>query len=461
MPQPAASTADAQASTPEVRGGAAVTAVFVVDKHGNPLMPTRPGKARVWLASGRAEVVRLNPFTIRLRDREGGNTQPIELKIDPGSKTTGLALTVLGKTRGWFVISAWELIHRGRAIRDGLLARAQLRRGRRGRKTRYRQARFLNRARSKQASWLPSSLRSRVDNVMAFANKIHRCCPVTSLPIEQVRFDTQLMQNPDVTGVLYQQGTLKGYEVREYLLEKWGRKCCYCQAKDVPLQIEHLIPRSQGGTDRVSNLTLACNRCNQKKGNRPLEEFLKTKPDLLRRLKAQAKAPLQDTAAVNSARKALVEALQIQFPHLAVTTHTGGRTKFNRTQQGYAKAHWVDAACVGPTGQTVDLTRLTHVTTIQAKGRGSRQMCKPDKFGFPRTQAKSVKRIHGFQTGDRVKLVQPSGKYQGLHEGVVSIRANGTFDILTTKKLKVSAPHARFALLQRFDGHAYSHRRSI
>ena len=88
-------------------------------------------------------------------------------------------------------------------------------------------------------------------------------------------------------------------------------------------------------------------------------------------------------------------------------------------------------------------------------------MCKPDKFGFPRTQAKSVKRIHGFQTGDRVKLVQPSGKYQGLHEGVVSIRANGTFDILTTKKLKVSAPHARFALLQRFDGHAYSHRRSI
>ena len=291
MPQPAASTADAQASTPEVRGGAAVTAVFVVDKHGNPLMPTRPGKARVWLASGRAEVVRLNPFTIRLRDREGGNTQPIELKIDPGSKTTGLALTVLGKTRGWFVISAWELIHRGRAIRDGLLARAQLRRGRRGRKTRYRQARFLNRARSKQASWLPSSLRSRVDNVMAFANKIHRCCPVTSLPIEQVRFDTQLMQNPDVTGVLYQQGTLKGYEVREYLLEKWGRKCCYCQAKDVPLQIEHLIPRSQGGTDRVSNLALACNRCNQKKGNRPLEEFLKTKPDLLRRLKAQAKAP--------------------------------------------------------------------------------------------------------------------------------------------------------------------------
>ncbi len=87
-------------------------------------------------------------------------------------------------------------------------------------------------------------------------------------------------------------------------------------------------------------------------------------------------------------------------------------------------------------------------------------MCKPDKFGFPRTKAKSVKRIHGFQTGDRVKLVQPSGKYQGRHEGTVSIRANGTFDILTSPKLKISAPYTRFALVQRFDGYVYSCQRA-
>ena len=239
-----------------------------------------------------------------------------------------------------------------------------------------------------------------------------------------------------------------------------GATCCYCQAKNLPLQIDHLVPRSRGGTDRVSNLALACNRCNQKKGNRPLEDFLNSKPELLRRLKTQAKAPLKDTAAVNSTRKALVEALQAQFPDLAVTTHTGGRTKFNRTRQSYPKTHWLDAACVGETGQAVDITRVTQVTIVQAKGRGSRQMCKPDTFGFPRTKAKAVKRVHGFQTGDRVKLVQPSGKYQGQHEGTVSVRATGTFDILTTKKLKISAPHARFALMQRFDGYAYSHQRA-
>ena len=88
-------------------------------------------------------------------------------------------------------------------------------------------------------------------------------------------------------------------------------------------------------------------------------------------------------------------------------------------------------------------------------------MCKPDKFGFPRTKAKAVKRIHGVLTGDRVKLTQLSGKYQGFHEGTVSIRANGKFDILTSTKLKISAPHTRFALVQRFDGHTYSRQRCV
>ena len=87
-------------------------------------------------------------------------------------------------------------------------------------------------------------------------------------------------------------------------------------------------------------------------------------------------------------------------------------------------------------------------------------MCKPNKYGFPRTQAKSVKRLHGFQTGDRVKLNQPSGKYKGQHEGVVSIRATGMLDIKTTQGMKITAKHDRFTLLQRFDGYAYSHQRA-
>ena len=456
----------AKASAPDLdtRAGVSVTAVMVVDRLGQPLMPTRPKRARDLLKSGRADVFCSNPFTIRLLDREGGDTQPVELKLDPGSKTTGVALVLQGKKRGWFAIAAWELTHRGQAIRDALLSRSQLRRGRRGRKTRYRPARFSNRTRAK--GWLAPSLRSRVDNVVAFCAKVIRVCPVMEIPVEQVRFDLQALVNPEISGVAYQQGTLAGYEVREYLLEKWHRQCVYCQARDLPLQIEHLVPKSRGGTDRVSNLALACNRCNQKKGNQPLEAFLKGKPELLRVLKRQAQAPLKDATAVNATRIALVKALEAMVEGLERTTPihvsawTGGRTKFNRTRQGFAKTHWLDAVCVGETGEAVDVSRITRITTVQAKGRGSRQMCKPDKYGFPRTRAKSVKRLHGFQTGDRVKLNQPSGKYKGQHEGVVSIRVTGMFDLKTTKGLKITAKYDRFTLLQRFDGHAYSHQQA-
>ena len=455
MPLAKPSTAVSTVLAPEVRAGAAVTAVFVVGLTGKPLMPTCPKRARLLLKSKRADVFCKNPFTICLRDREEGDCQPLEIKADPGSNTTGMALMVKGAVRGWFCIAAWELQHRGQAIRDALLSRRQLRRGRRSRKTRYRAQRFNNR--TKPQGWLPPSLRSRVENVTALTQKVQRVAPLTSIATEQVRFDTQLMQNPEVSGIGYQQGTLAGYEVREYLLEKWHRTCAYCKAQNVALQIEHLTPKSRGGSDRVSNLALACEKCNQKKGNLPLEDFLKGKPELLKVLLRQAKAPLKDAAAVNSTRNAIVAALQALG--LPVTRGTGGRTKFNRSQQGYPKAHWIDAACVGETGQAINLSRITHVTTIQAKGRGCRQMCCPNKFGFPRTAAKSVKRIHGFQSGDRARLVQPSGKYQGIHEGVVAVRANGKFDITTTRGQKISAPYTRFTLVQRFDGTVQRHRR--
>ena len=495
------STTAGKAATPgasqEARAGAAVTCVFVVDRLGMPLMPTCPRRARLMLKEKSADVVSKSPFVIRILNRIGGDLQPLELKVDPGSRTTGLALVVKGATRGWFCIAAWELHHRGRAIRDNLTSRSQYRRSRRGRKTRYRPPRFKNRVRkgdwvqiakslgalplpcganirgatqgqtdsrkNQGKGWLPPSLRSRVDNVVSFAKRILRFCPVSSIPVEQARFDTHALMKPGISGIAYQQGTLFGYEVREYLLEKWERQCAYCKARGLPLQIEHLVPRSRGGTDRIGNLALACNACNQKKGSQPLEVFLKNKPELLKSLKAQAGRPLSDAAAVNATRIALVHALEAVAslqPHVTVSTWTGGRTKFNRQSQGYAKTHWLDAVCVGETGKSVDVSRITHVTQIHAKGRGSRQMCKPDKYGFPRTRAKSVKRMHGFQTGDRVRLCQPTGKYKGTHEGTVSIRANGRFDVKTTSGLSITAKHDRFTLIQRFDGYIYSRQRA-
>jgi 5-methylcytosine-specific restriction endonuclease McrA len=128
------------------------------------------------------------------------------------------------------------------------------------------------------------------------------------------------------------------------LLEKWGRQCVYCGAKGVPLELEHITPRAKTRDDRVCNLTLACHRCNEKKGAQDIRDFLKHKPNLLQKLLAQAKAPLKDAAAVNGTRWALYR--RLQEVDLPVECGSGGRTKYNRTLRGLTKAHWTDAACV-------------------------------------------------------------------------------------------------------------------
>src|SRR5579863_2887476 len=196
--------------------------VLVIDAEGNALMPCHPARARELLREGKACVWRRYPFTIRLKERVGGETQPVEVKIDPGSQTTGLALVAHFK-RGRVLIWAGELQHRGQRIHEGLQSRATVRRKRRSRKVRYRAARFNNRARGE--GWLPPSLRSRIDNVLTWVRRLSRACPVSEIALELVRFDTQALQNPEISGVEYQQGELIGYEVREYLLVKWGRQC--------------------------------------------------------------------------------------------------------------------------------------------------------------------------------------------------------------------------------------------
>src|SRR5258708_39857536 len=152
---------------------------------------------------------------------------------------------------------------------------------RRRRQTIYRKPRFQNRHQRK-AGWLPPSLESRLTNVLTWVERLRRLCPLTALSMEVVKFDLHLMQSPEIQGMEYQQGTLAGYEVREYLLEKWERKCAYCNAENVPLQVEHIHPKANGGTNRVSNLCLPCEPSNQAKSNHPVRFFFPTKPELLK-----------------------------------------------------------------------------------------------------------------------------------------------------------------------------------
>ena len=207
------------------------------------------------------------------------------------------------------------------------------------------------------------------------------------------------------------------------------------------------MPKAKGGSNRVSNLTLACHGCNQRKGAQTAAEF--GHPEV----QALAKKPLKDAAAVKATRWAIWRMFEQTAPKgfPPVEVGTGGRTKFNRVSRNYPKAHWIDAACVGASGATVKVCPKHQPLLIKATGRGTRQMCRMDKYGFPRTLAKAAKRVHGFQTGDLVKAIVPNGKQAGTHVGRVAVRTKGTFRVGATDGIVYR--HCR--LLQRVDGYDY------
>jgi 5-methylcytosine-specific restriction endonuclease McrA len=306
-------------------------AVFVLDKRKQALMPCSEKRARLLLSRGLAVVHRTYPFAIRLKQRVGGDVQAVQLKLDPGSKTTGVALVVLLKDH-IKTLNLFHLQHRGQAIKDSLEARSAMRRRRRNQLW-YRPARFDNRV--KPDGWLPPSLQHRVDTTVSLVNKLSRLAPVDEIAVERVKFDMQLMENPEIAGKEYQQGTLAGYTVKEYLLEKHNRTCVYCGgvSGDPVLEVEHIVPRSKGGTNSIKNLTLACQCCNQHKNAYSLEDWEKrlgkSKLDTARkagikRVASGKAGTLKHAAVVNATRNRLVK--DLVATGIPVQTSTGSTT---------------------------------------------------------------------------------------------------------------------------------------
>jgi 5-methylcytosine-specific restriction endonuclease McrA len=307
----------------------------------------------------------------------------------------------------------------------------------------------LNRTRPK--GWLAPSLQHRVETTLTWVNKLIRFAPIGSIVQELVRFDLQQLENPENSGIEYQQGELAGYEVREYLLNKWDRKCAYCGVENVPLQVEHIHPKTQGGTNRISNLCLACEKWNLKKVSQNIEQFLAKNPEVLKRILSQAKRPLKDATAVNSTRWALFNRLkETGWP---VSTGSGGLTKFNRTRLNLSKTHWLDAACVGSVESLEILT--SKPLLIKATGHGTRQMCRTDKFGFPSRSVPRLKLVKGFQTGDIVKAIVTSGNKIGTYIGRVAVRSSGSFNI-SASELVSGISYKYCSIIHRKDGYSYA-----
>jgi hypothetical protein len=132
-------------------------------------------------------------------------------------------------------------------------------------------------------------------------------------------------------------------------------------------------------------------------------------------------------------------------------------TKFNRVRRALPKEHWIDAACVGnSTPERLDTAAIKPLR-VKATGHNSRQMCRVDKHGFPRTGAKAVRQVEGFRTGDYVKAVVPKGKKAGTLVGRVAVRSSGSFNIVTINGTVEGINWRHCRKLQAADGFSYQH----
>ena len=455
--------------------------IAVLDQEKKVLEPCHPAVARRLLKQGKAAVFKRYPFTIILkRSVVDIHTTDYTLSVDPGSKCTGMAITDSDNR----IVQKIELHHRGQAIKKGLSDRAGFRRSRRTRKCRYRPPRYNNRARKapvltdsgwkyesfnqdnnkkynpSEAGWIAPSLMSRVFNIETWVRRLCKAYPIARLAVEHVKFDTQKMETPEIEGIEYQRGDLYDCELWEYLLEKFGRKCFYCGAKDRPLEKEHIMPRAKGGTNQASNLTISCHKCNQEKGNRHPDEI---EGDLGKRVQLALKAskkPMRDAQAVNTIRWKISETLK--NTGMPVHHGTGGQTKYNRTKAGLPKTHYYDAASVSCV--PVDDTPEHPILAIHAVGYGHRG----DLGNFQTVQTapgflrpyKRIEHSNGFAKLDIVSIHTRKGRGFGCINSFDKT-AEGKNQKLrvktdwTAKDGRVAGNVTHLKRIQKRDGYAY------
>ena len=358
--------------------------VPVLNMRGQPLMPTTPAKARHLLEQGKARVMRRTPFVIQMTIATGETKQDITLGIDSGYNNVGFSAV----TETEELISG-ELTLR-KDVSKKLEERRMYRRNKRN-KLWHKKARFDNRTRKDE--WLAPSIQHKLDTHIRLIEQIKKWFPITNTIIEVANFDTQKMQNPEISGIEYQQGELQGYEIREYLLDKWGRKCVYCGKSNIPLEVEHIIPKSKGGSIRVSNLAISCRKCNLKKGALTAEEFGFPK------IQKKAKESLKSTAFMNIVRKMLARQINAEETF-------GYITKYGRIKHNLEKNHINDGFVIanGTTQKRCKSYQVNQVRRNNRKLQTNRKGYKP-----------SIRRQrYVLQPGDLVRYNGHSQKIKGV-----------------------------------------------
>ena len=401
------------------------TQACVLDQQGKPLMPTtRLGKVYRLLKTQKAHIVSYEPFTIQLDYEPDTHViQPMTLGVDSGAIHSGYS--VANEHREYY---SAEVVARN-DISNRLSDRRMYRQNRRSRKTRYRKPRFKNR-KNKKKGWLAPSLEQKVAVQVNEINHLHRYFPIETIIVEVAEFDIQKIKNPDISGIEYQQGTLQGYNIRNYLLEKHKRKCFYCGKIVSDFEVEHMIPKARGGSNRIDNLTLSCHDCNEKKGTLTAEEFIQQtlsakKAAVKLKQLPKEKRLFKYMAHMNATRWTLYNTIKEKYPNVKITY--GYITKYNRIQAGLPKAHHVDAKCI--TGFTTVPSMSQTVVNVKMR-RHNRQLHRATfSKGHIRKAACLPTVTFGFQLYDLVLFNNHRYYIKGR-------RSSGAFALVSVEGLK-------------------------
>ena len=383
--------------------------VYILNKEGKPLMPCKSVKARIMLKSKKAKVIHREPFTIQLLNGSSGYKQPVTLGIDAGARYIGVSASSKQK----------ELYSADVELRtdivDLLSRRRELRRGRRSRKTRYRQARFDNRKRPE--GWLAPSIVNRINAHISVVEKICRILPVSVIIVETASFDIQKIKTPEIQGVEYQQGEQLGFwNVREYVLFRDGHTCQHCKGKsgDKVLNVHHIESRKTGG-DAPNNLITLCETCHKSYHAGKIK---------LTQKRGQS---FKEATFMGIMRWVLLDKLREIYPDVRNTY--GYVTKDKRIRLGLPKEHYVDAYCIAG---NFEAERLPYYWYQKQVRKHNRQIHKTNFIkGGIRKRNQAPYTVFGFRLFDKVICKGETGFIFGR-------RSSGSFYVKGLDRKKIS-----------------------
>ena len=367
--------------------------VYVLNKYGEPLMPTtRYGRVRRLLRKGQAVVADYRPFTIQLTYVTPNGVQEVSLGVDVGTKHVGFSATTKKK-----VLFEAELLLRSDIVAK-LATRREFRRTRRNRKTRYRKSRFLNRVKSKKPGWIAPSVKQKVDCHIHWISKICNFLPIEQITVETAQFDTQLLKAqeqglPLPQGTDYQNGEQLGFfNVREYVLCRDGHicQCCNGKSKDNKLNVHHLESRKTGG-NAPNNLITLCSECHAKYQGGEIKLSKNIKRGTV----------LRDAAVMGIMRKSVFLRLKELFGDTISCHETYGYiTKHTRIQAELPKDHVIDARCISGNSSAES---NGHYWIIRKLRANNRQLHRATIIkGGIRKNNQTPREVHGYRLMDSV-----------------------------------------------------------